>query len=64
VLDIPAADGVVVRTVRILYGEGDRYGCWLDAVASNIVWHELADPAKLPTGQPGAAITASSADEV
>ena len=65
VLDIVAADGVVERTVRILYGEGDRYGCWLDVVASNIVWHELSDPAAmLPAGQPAAEMAAGSADEV
>ena len=51
VLDMEAADGVVERTVRILYGEGDRYGCWLDVLADNIVWHELSDPAALPASQ-------------
>ena len=65
VLDITAADGVVERTVRILYGEGDRYGCWLDIVASNIVWHELSDPtAMLPAGQPAAGMAAGTADKV
>ena len=65
VLDIAAADGVVERTVRILYGEGDRYGCWLDIVASAIVWHELSDPAAmLPAGQPAAGMATGSADEV
>ena len=53
VLDIEAADGVVERTVRILYGEGDRHGCWLDVLADNIVWHELSDPAALPASQSG-----------
>ena len=53
-LDIEAADGVVERTVRILYGEGDRYGCWLDVLAANIVWHELSDAAAVPASQPGA----------
>ena len=54
VLDIEAADEVVERTVRILYGEGDRYGCWLDVLADNIVWHELSDPAAVSTSQLGA----------
>lgn len=54
VLDMAAGDGMVERTVRILYGEGDRYGCWLDVLAANIVWHELSDPAVLPASQPGA----------
>ena len=61
VLDMEAADGVVERTLRILYGEGDRYGCWLDVLADNIVWHELSDPAALPASQPGAD---TPADEV
>ena len=61
VLDIEAADGVVERTLRILYGEGDRYGCWLDVLVDNIVWHELSDPAVMHSGQPGAD---SHADEV
>ena len=61
VLDMEAADGVVERTVRILYGEGDRYGCWLDVLAANIVWHELSDPAAVPASQPGAT---TGADEV
>ncbi len=30
--------------VRILYGEGDRFGCWLDVAADAIVWHALGDP--------------------
>ena len=30
--------------VRILYGEGDRFGCWLDVPADAIVWHALGAP--------------------
>ena len=30
--------------VRIFYGEGDRYGCWLDIDTDTIVWHELRPP--------------------
>ncbi len=30
--------------VRILYGEGDRFGCWLDVAADAIVWHALGAP--------------------
>ena len=52
VLDVRAADGVVERTVRILYGEGDRYGCWLDVLADNIVWHAISSPGELAPGQP------------
>ncbi len=32
------------REVRILYGEGDRYACWVDIPAAAIVWHALAPP--------------------
>lgn len=28
--------------VRIFYGEGDRYGCWLDINADTIVWHRVS----------------------
>ena len=50
-LDLRAADGVAGRTVRILYGEGDRYGCWLDVLADNIVWHPISNPAEIaPAG--------------
>ena len=52
VLDLRAADGVAERTVRILYGEGDRYGCWLDVLADNIVWHPISSPAEMAPGQP------------
>ena len=52
VLDMRAADGVLERTVRILYGEGDRYGCWLDVLADNIVWHPVSNPAEMAPGQP------------
>ena len=43
--------------MRILYGEGDRFGCWLDVAVEAIVWHELGAPdasAALPPsrGQP------------
>ena len=41
VLEEAASDGTVQRVVRILYGEGDRYGCWLDVAADAIVWHEV-----------------------
>eukprot|EP00884_Botryococcus_braunii_P008167 jgi/Botrbrau1/17351/Bobra.0015s0095.1 len=36
--------------LRILYGEGDRYGCWLDIPTRNIVWHPLSPalPAMYP----------------
>ena len=27
--------------VRIFYGEGDRYGCWLDIDTRYIVWYQL-----------------------
>ena len=27
--------------IRIFYGEGDRYGCWLDIDTRSIVWHAL-----------------------
>ena len=30
--------------VRIVYGEGDRFGCWLDVVADSIVWHAVGAP--------------------
>lgn len=30
--------------MRILYGEGDRFGCWLDVAAEAIVWHPLGGP--------------------
>ena len=35
--------------LRVYYGEGDRYGCWLDIDMRNIVWHRLkgsSGPAK------------------
>lgn len=32
--------------VRIFYGEGDRYGCWLDINKETIVWHEVP-PARI-----------------
>ena len=51
-LDLRAADGVAERTVRILYGEGDRYGCWLDVLVDNIVWHPISNPAEMAPGQP------------
>ena len=40
--------------MRILYGEGDRFGCWLDVAAQAIVWHALDAPdegAALPPGR-------------
>ena len=43
--------------MRILYGEGDRYGCWVDIPAPAIVWHALAPP----DGTPAAALAASAA---
>ena len=43
--------------MRILYGEGDRYGCWVDIPAPAIVWHALAPP----DGAPAAALAASAA---
>ncbi|BDA41016.1 hypothetical protein COCOBI_01-6710 [Coccomyxa sp. Obi] len=36
--------------VRIFYGEGDRYGCWLDINTESIVWHKLGR-AKMVTVQ-------------
>ena len=37
--------------MRILYGEGDRFGCWLDVAAQAIVWHALGEAgAALPPG--------------
>ena len=30
--------------MRILYGEGDRFGCWLDVAADAIAWHALGEP--------------------
>lgn len=30
--------------VRIFYGEGDGFGCWLDVAAGAIVWHALGSP--------------------
>ena len=39
--------------MRILYGEGDRFGCWLDVAVQAIVWHALGAPdagAALPPG--------------
>ncbi len=30
--------------VRIFYGEGDRFGCWLDVAADAIAWHALGSP--------------------
>lgn len=48
-----AADGVVERSIRILYGEGDRFGCWLDVAADAIVWHELSgEDILLPSDEP------------
>ncbi|KAK9834907.1 hypothetical protein WJX81_007705 [Elliptochloris bilobata] len=32
------------RAVRILYGEGDRFGCWVDVAAEAIVWHAIGEP--------------------
>lgn len=29
--------------VRIYYGEGDRYGCWLDVDVKSILWHEVEE---------------------
>ncbi len=52
VLEQTAADGVVERSVRILYGEGDRFGCWLDVAAEAIVWHELSQEEVLPSNEP------------
>ena len=50
-LEQTAADGVVERSVRILYGEGDRFGCWLDVAADAIEWHELSQEEVLPSGE-------------
>lgn len=52
VLEQIAADGVVERSIRILYGEGDRFGCWLDVAADAIVWHELSGEDILPSDEP------------
>lgn len=52
VLDTVASDGMAERVVRILYGEGDRFGCWLDVALDAIVWHRLKDD-----GQTGAEAT-------
>ena len=40
--------------MRILYGEGDRYGCWVDIPAPAIVWHALAPPDGTPAAAPAA----------
>lgn len=53
VLEQEAADGALERSVRILYGEGDRYGCWLDVAADAIVWHELPGEGGLPSEKVG-----------
>ena len=57
VLDKLGGEDGPERVVRILYGEGDRYGCWVDIPAAAIVWHALA----LPDGTPAAAPAASAA---
>ena len=44
----------VCEQVRILYGEGDRYGCWVDIPAPAIVWHALAPPDGTPAAVPAA----------
>jgi len=46
--------------VRILYGEGDQFGCWLDVVADAIVWHALGEP-DAGAGLPPAALAARPA---
>ncbi len=40
-LEEEAHQGLVRRVVRILYGEGDRFGCWVDVAADAIAWHEV-----------------------
>ena len=45
----------------ILYGEGDRFGCWLDVALGAIVWHRLkdgreADATQQDGGAPGTAV--------
>ncbi|KAK9841053.1 hypothetical protein WJX81_008184 [Elliptochloris bilobata] len=59
------------RVVRILYGEGDRFGCWLDVAADAIVWHALGEPdagavappsvPPVPAGNPAAGTAAFAA---
>lgn len=44
------AEGAPLQ-LQILYGEGDRYGCWLDILVGNIVWHPLVSA--LPALYPG-----------
>ncbi len=63
VLDTTANDGVAERVVRILYGEGDRYGCWLDVAADAIVWHALKGGEGAEAAQQGARGAAAAADE-
>jgi hypothetical protein len=48
-------DGGLERFVRILYGEGDRYGCWVDVAADAIVWHEMLEGDASPLQQGSAA---------
>ena len=44
--------------MRILYGEGDRYSCWVDVQADAIAWHELSSglPLKPVQASPGSAL--------
>ena len=44
------AEGGSERVMKILYGEGDRYGCSLDVAADAIVWHELLEVEAIPSG--------------
>ncbi|KAK9830983.1 hypothetical protein WJX81_005385 [Elliptochloris bilobata] len=54
VLDKLGGEDGPERMVRILYGEGDRYGCWIDIPAPAIVWHALDPPDGTPDGAPAA----------
>ena len=35
------AGGPAENTLRIYYGEGDRFGCWVDTDMRSIAWHEV-----------------------
>ena len=63
-MDVSLYVKVVRRAqVRILYGEGDRFGCWLDVAAEAIEWRELGEPdagAVSPPAAPPAAVDANA----
>lgn len=49
---LPSPDDPGAFTLRVYWGEGDRYGCWADFDRASIRWQALSTPAEAPAALP------------